>query len=380
MLSDTSSRFRWVYCQLDLISRLRTPGAVRNALKSLPSTLDKTYEALLSRIDGEEDQELTREILELLAFSLRPLTLSEICEYLQVTPGMSILDESKRLTDSKDVLSICGSLLNSYGRYGPVTLAHHSVKSYLISDIKGDASFFRLSAPDAHHKLAIKCLAYLSLDEFSSGPCENVSGVSDRCERYPLLSYATHNWALHTQRLDELGDPLWATLSHFLFSADAGRGNFHSWVEVLIPGSKNVARTPPLYYAASFGLTTVVRYLLEAGADIEIHGGRCGATPINIASFRGHEDVVKLLLEYGADPHVEDELGASAIRWARIHRHWKIVGLFDGMEEANSKGNVAAGKTNHRLKRDNHSKPSDSKDIEVVKVQLKPAWGQNEMK
>lgn len=373
MLTDTSARFRWVYCQLDLLSRLRTPGAVRNALKSLPSTLDKTYEALLSRIDGEEDQELTREILELLAFSLRPLTLSEICEYLQIAPGMSILDESKRLTDSKDVLSICGSLLNLSGRYGHVTLAHHSVKSYLISDIKGDASFFRLSAPDAHRKLAIKCLAYLSLDELSSGSCESVSGVSDRCTRYPLLAYATYNWALHTQRLDELGDPLWAILRRFLFSADAGRGNFHSWVEVLIPGSENVARTPPLYYAASFGLTTVVRYLLEAGADIEIHGGRCRATPINIASFRGHEDVVKLLLEYGADPHVGDETGASAIRWARIQRHWKIVELFDGMKEANSKKNDG-------LKRDNPSKPSDPKDIEVVMVQLKPAWGQNELK
>lgn len=343
ILTKTStSRFRWVYCQLDLLSRLRTPGAVRKALKSLPPTLDKSYETLLSRIDGEEDRKLTREILELMAFSLRPLTLPEICDYLQIVPEMPILDESKRLTDSKDVLSICGSLLNLSGRSGYVTLAHHSVKSYLLSEIKGDASFFRLSEPDAHRKLAIKCLAYLSLEEFSTGPCENHSDIMDRYQRYPFLEYATQDWPLHTQRLEELGDSLWASLRSFLFSADTGRGNFHSWVQLLIPGSKNVTRTPPLYYAASFGLTLVVRYLLEAGANVEVHGGRSGATPINIASFRGHEDVVRLLLEYGADPHAKDEAGWSAIWWARLNRHWKVVDIFDEIEDAaGSKSNKA---------------------------------------
>lgn len=362
------SRFRWVYCQLDLLSRLRTPGAVKNALKSLPPTLDKTYEALLSRIDGEEDRQLTREILELLAFSLRPLKLPEICEYLQIAPGMPILDESKRLTDSKDVLSICGSLLNFSSRSGYVTLAHHSVKSYLISDIKGDASYFRLCESDAHRRLATKCVAYLSLEEFSSGPCPKMCGIEDRYQRYSLLEYAAQKWALHTQKLEELDDSLWAILNPFLFSADAGRGNFHSWVQLLIPGSQNVTRTPPLYYAASFGMTTVVRFLLEAGADLEIHGGRCNATPINIASFRGHEDVVKLLLEYGADPDAQDDEGKSSIEWARIHRHWKVVDVLCGVDEANFKSNVAAGNKFSSSMRDNLSKSSDFNDMEVVRV------------
>ena len=374
-LTNTSfSRFRWVYCQLDLLSRLRTPGAVRNALKSLPPTLDETYKALLSRIDGEEDKKLSRDILELLAFSLHPLTLSEICEYLQITPGMFILDESKRLTDPKDVFSICGSLLNISGRSAQVSLAHHSVKSYLLSDIKGDASYFQLSAPDAHRIIAIKCLAYLSLEEFSSGPCEKQSGINDRYERYPLLNYATLKWAVHTQKLEELGDSLWDILKAFLFSADAGRGNFHSWVQLLIPGSRNVAGTPPLYYAASFGLTTVVRYLLEAGADTEVHGGRCSATPINIASFRGNEDVVKILLEYGADPHAMDNTPRSAIQWARLNNYRKVVDILEGSKS------YAASSALSRLKQVHHENLPEANVSEVVKVQLKPEWDQSETK
>ena len=287
---------------------------------------------------------------------------------------MFILDESKRLTDPKDVFSICGSLLNISGRSGLVSLAHHSVKSYLMSDIKGDASYFQLSAPDAHRIIAIKCLAYLSLEEFSSGPCEEQSGINDRHQRYPLLAYATLKWAVHTQKLEELGDSLWDILKAFLFSADAGRGNFHSWVQLLIPGSRNVAGTPPLYYAASFGLTTVVRYLLEAGADTEVHGGRYGATPINIASFRGYEDVVKILLEYGADPHAMDETPMSAIQWARLNNHWNVVDILEG-----SKGYAASSELS-RLKQDHLPNSSESNVMEVVKVQLKPEWDQSKTK
>jgi len=51
----------------------------------------------------------------------------------------------------------------------------------------------------------------------------------------------------------------------------------------------------------------VVRFILEEGVEIEARGGRGGATPLNIASFRGHVDVVKLLLEHGADPEAVDE-------------------------------------------------------------------------
>lgn len=275
---------------------------------------------------------MTREILELLAFSTRPLSLAQICEYLQITPGLPSLDESKRLTNPKDVLSICGSLLQ-YSN-GWISLAHHSVKSYLVSDIKGEAAYCRLDASEAHRNIARKCIAYLSLEEFDSGPCADGDELHNRYRRYPFLSYASRNWALHAQNLQDLGEPLWANLKSFLFSSDFGRGNFLAWVQLLIPSSKNISQTPPLYYAASFGLITVVKYILEAGADVEVHGGRCGATPINIASYRGYKDVVKLLLEYGADPYANDEdaIGQNAIKWALINHDLQVLALLRGLD------------------------------------------------
>ena len=143
------------------------------------------------------------------------------------------------------------------------------------------------------------------------------------------------HWALHTKALehhgyDELGEPLWTLLRSFPLRDDAGRGNFFAWVHLLAPTSRNVRGTGPLYYAASYGLTTVVRYLLNAGANLEARGGRGGATPLNIASFRGYADVVQLLLEHGADPEAPDEaVRPSVIDWARAKKHWGVLLLLE---------------------------------------------------
>ncbi|MCJ1473880.1 hypothetical protein MMC13_002535 [Lambiella insularis] len=321
--------FRWVQCQLDRLSKLRTPGAIHGALETLPPTLDKTYEDMLCRIEPE-DKELAHDILELLSFSLEPLNLNQVCEYLQVVPGMDILDESKKLTDPKDILSVCGSLLNYQSDTEIVTLAHHSVYTYLESNLQGKVSYYKLSEVEADRSLALKCLTYLSTQTFAYRPDAKDFSLRQHSKDHPFLSYAAQKWPLHTQKLTDLGEPLWATLKSFLFSKDLRRGNFLSWVQMLIPKSGNIQSTPPLYYAASYGLLPVVRYLLQAGAPTEVYGGWGSATPINIAAYRGYADVVKLLLDHGADPVALDGhgMGTSAIGWARAFRHTAVLEVF----------------------------------------------------
>lgn len=338
LTGKANGMFRYVYCQVDLLSRLRTPNAVIEALDSLPPTLDQTYERLLARIDAEEDRMLTREILQILAFSFRPLKLKEICELLQVTPGLPYLDENKRLTDPRDVVDICGSFLQYQRETDIVALAHHSVKTYLISNLASPVKYFQLSEVDAHRNLAIKCLTYLSLNAFASGPCRPGGKVVERNARYPLFRYAGEHWALHAQAVEEhghhnFGEPLWTLLKSFLVSDDSTRRNFSAWVQLLIPTSKSIDRTRPLYYAASFGLTPVVRHLIDTGADIEARGGRCEATPLNIASFRGNADVVQLLLEHGADPEVRDADGRSAMEWAKDRKHRDVLTILQNWKK-----------------------------------------------
>lgn len=137
-------RFRWVQCQLDLLPKLRTLGAVRKTLDSLPLTLNKAYEDLLDRIDGEEDRPLTKQILQILAFTFRPLSSNEVCTMLQIIHGRHHLKRSKCLTHPMDILDICGSLLKYSDKTGTVILAHHSMKTYLTSTSRNKASSARI--------------------------------------------------------------------------------------------------------------------------------------------------------------------------------------------------------------------------------------------
>ena len=312
--------------------------------------------------------------MESLCFSYRPFTLREVCELLQVTPGLRELDESKCLADPKDILSICGSLLNFQQHTGLVTLAHHSVKTYLTSDLQGKASYFRLSESEADRAIATKCLTYLSFDAFAGGPRPHISSVMEQYRRYPLLDYAAQRWTLHARNLEELGDTLWTAMKDLLLSQDQGRGNFSAWVQMLLPSAsvESIGRTPPLYYAASYGLTIVVRYLIEAEVDLEIHAGRGGATPINIASFRGHYDVVKLLLEHGANPKaVDDSPGWSAIQWARYNEHHKVYGL---LVDSISEGKEPFDRQKARLELRSRLERPGGSGLVVVKAELEPSW------
>jgi hypothetical protein len=71
----------------------------------------------------------------------------------------------------------------------------------------------------------------------------------------------------------------------------------------------------PLMRAAARGHEEVVRVLLDAGADVCARRAD-GFTPLILAVFFGHEGVVRLLVERGADASARTNLGTTAARWA----------------------------------------------------------------
>lgn len=81
--------------------------------------------------------------------------------------------------------------------------------------------------------------------------------------------------------------------------------------------------------AAEKGVDTLVRVLIEQGADIECRNTSIGKTPLHLAAENGHERVVKLLLERGADIEAQDILfGQTPLLWAAEKGHLAVVELF----------------------------------------------------
>jgi len=71
----------------------------------------------------------------------------------------------------------------------------------------------------------------------------------------------------------------------------------------------------PLHYAATKGHLDVMRMLLEENAYIDAASPN-GTTPLMMAAHYGTPQAVKLLLEAGADPMLQNDLGLSALDFA----------------------------------------------------------------
>ena len=90
-----------------------------------------------------------------------------------------------------------------------------------------------------------------------------------------------------------------------------------------------------LHYASRNNHLTTVKQLLSAGACVNVLT-KCGRdTPLHRAAYMGHEDVVRCLLENGADVMLQNEDGQTALHKAVIGGHVRVVGLLvkAGVEE-----------------------------------------------
>lgn len=91
-----------------------------------------------------------------------------------------------------------------------------------------------------------------------------------------------------------------------------------------------------LMRAAASGRLQIVRILLDAGADID-RGDKQGETPLIKAVRNGQLDVIEVLIEEGADPYLSDfATGLTAVDFARRARDQRILRTLESaMEEAN---------------------------------------------
>ena len=73
---------------------------------------------------------------------------------------------------------------------------------------------------------------------------------------------------------------------------------------------------PLLYTAVSHDQLEVARYLLEQGEDRDEAGWYNNDTPLHNATHRGRLDLVRLLVEYGADMDIANNRGETPLRMA----------------------------------------------------------------
>ena len=110
-------------------------------------------------------------------------------------------------------------------------------------------------------------------------------------------------------------------------SADVStvRALIEAGLDVTSRSRPTASSTPtPLSLAASLGLADVVRLLLDRGADADRCHDSTNLTPLMLAAINGHFDAVKTLVDFGANPNLNDILGHTALEYAATRVHTEV--------------------------------------------------------
>ncbi len=374
-------------------------------LSSLPESLDETYERMLCNINSFLIED-ARQILTLLCYAPRPLLVQELIDAVAVEiKNPTGLNRRRRLQDINGIRDICGGLIdmglsadhmtendNEEELTRTVRIAHFSVQEYLESErIRHQkAAMFSLTSATAHAQIAQVCLIYLLDDSLSRSELDQ-----SILEEYPLAEFAAEYWYYHYQNTAR-STPIPHDCVLRLFQS---QNSFAFWVALYNPDDvfhrirfdRSLDGIPtPIYYASLLGLdqalhkllTTeqvestqtpgllqtstsklsklvnaqagnygnplqaasykghgqIVQILLNKGADVNAQAGYYG-NPLQAASYGGHDQVVQILLDKGADVNAQARYCDNALLVASIGGYYQVMKILLD-EEADVKAHV----------------------------------------
>ncbi|KAF8274642.1 hypothetical protein EI94DRAFT_1712774 [Lactarius quietus] len=327
--------FRWVFCQLDTLQHCFPPN-LRQFLDELPETLDETYERMLTSINKAQWGDAHR-LLQCLVVAVRPLRVEELAELLAFdfqasrSGGIPNLKEDWRWDDEEEaVLSTCSSLITIVpdGDSRVVQFSHFSVKEYLTSarlarSPRGDVLRFYIDLEPAHMIMVQACLGtLLQLDE--------QVGNSDAKES-PLVKYAAQYWSDHA-RFENVSSHVCDGMDDLF---DTSKPYFAAWLRVhdmdiawvSFPKRPSDSAGSSLYYAAFCGLYGLAeRLIMKHPEQINAHDSQArNLAPILAALYKRHFHVANLLFKHDAFVDLRGSLGWTLLHDSSLKGHIDIV-------------------------------------------------------
>ncbi|KAH8127183.1 hypothetical protein FP744_10007490 [Trichoderma asperellum] len=291
----SNGMFLLVRLHIDSLAQMPTVGHIRQALRSLPRSLNKIYGQSIQRIEsqGEFLYQLARKVIFWLIYAKRILSMTELRHAVAIQPGTLELDE-EFIPDSEILASICAGLVTYDAESNVLRLSHYTIQEYF----EGEG---RTWVQDAETKITTACVTYLSFRAFESGNCRTEGELEQRIASNPLYNYAAKHWGLHALASLETQPILDFLNSEIKVSAAAqgllGHRRFFQ--------NRFYNGIIGLHLAAHFGLENIATILLEDGHDPNATG-HFERTPLCWAIQGGHEGVVRQLCNYGAQVNIID--------------------------------------------------------------------------
>ena len=314
LLSMKNRTYLWLHLILDQIRSSDNAGnerAIRKEIQTIPQTVSKAYEAILGK---SKDKKLASKLFHIIIGAETALTLQEL------NVAMSIEDDSQCYKTLElesgtafelRIKSICGLFV--YTDRSKVFLIHQTAKEFLqwnqeVSEPPTGMWEHSSKLEDSNSLLASICVNLLMLDDLETNPL-SAGGLGDSvsaaqyehyCDSHVLLEYAAKFWAKHLKSSPVGQQDLLLQKAADLCSVRSRRCGTWLCVKRFAEDSTQPVGFTDLILASELGLAALAKHLLSKGFDVNAMD-KAGATALNRAVDYHNIDVVRILLDSGAD-------------------------------------------------------------------------------
>lgn len=356
--------YLWLHLTLNVIETSPTEFGrrpdIEKILSHLPSEVSDAYEKILSQ---SKTQSRTDLLLRIMLAAARPLTLDEANAALTLAiqeqePALYAEVESELWPRDKFrsiVTNLCGLFINVYD--SKLLFIHQTAREFLL-DSKQEGNWKgRFNMPQSHSTMSRSCLFYLMLPDINRPPADDPA----QDMQHPYLSYAAAYWPLHFASQEVTNANVFRRHARTLCHV-AGRPASIWAPSYFYQRDIELEGYTDLSLASYLGLNEVVHdilvkekpyldnnrdYLLREKSDVDsmwkdgydpTELSRAAEEDIDVllsealywAVLEGHEAVVNLLLEAGADPaalNEDDEYPETPLDLAAELGHEAILKL-----------------------------------------------------
>lgn len=303
--------YLWLFLTFDIIeanhSLYSKASNIDSLLSDLPEEVSEAYEKILKHCPNKGGYAII--LLQIILAATRPLGLDEINVAMTLatqTTAQKIEWESyadvERELWPKDsfkssIKNMCGLFVTVHDE--TVSLIHQTARAFLLEKSNPHLESTNqwqgcLNIATAHGILSTVCFSYLDLKDPDVDPLRENELCCLRV--YVALNWATHYTSQHVQGIKDSSKAA-KTL------CDTSSYQYQYWFPVFRSRSPVEYREDwnGLEVALSFGLAYVVNDYCNEGADINALNIRYGSSALMIASSKGHDQTVQVLLDKGAN-------------------------------------------------------------------------------